>query len=261
MIREVKVVGKNSLQVGRILEEYTLRRGVCSMTGSIYDTAWVSMVSKPVEGKQTWLFPGSFKAICDAQGVDGGWEGGDSIDEIVNTLACLLSLKRHAKVDVEASDLSDRIDRAVQFLSKRLKSWHIDSTERVAFEILIPSMLDLLEQEGVSLRFPSSDKLRQLNQSKISKINIQLLYKFPTTILHSLEAFIGTIDFDKMSHHLVGGSMMASPSSTAAYLMNVSKWDEAAEQYLCDAVENGRRNGEGMVTDVFPISNFEFAWV
>jgi hypothetical protein len=261
MIRDIKTGVKNSLQVGRILEEYQLRRGVCSMSESVYDTAWVSMVSKTVEGKSTWLFPISFKAICDAQTPEGGWAGTDAIDEIVTTLACLLSLKRHSKVDVEASDLSDRIDRATQFISKRLSLWDTELTERVAFELLIPSMLDLLELEGLSLRWPSADKLRRLNQNKMSKLNVQLLYKYPTTILHSLEAFIGVIDFDKIAHHLSGGSMMASPSSTAAYLMNVSTWDDAAEQYLHDAVENGRRNGEGMVTNVFPTSTFEFAWV
>jgi hypothetical protein len=64
-----------------------------------------------------------------------------------------------------------------------------------------------------------------------------------------------------MSEHLRDGSMMGSPSSTAAYLMNVSQWDDAAERYLRDAIENGNRLYEGMVTNVFPISTFEFAWV
>jgi hypothetical protein len=135
------------------------------------------------------------------------------------------------------------------------------NTERVAFEILIPSLIDLLELEGISLKFPDAENLRKLNQIKMSKINFALLYKYPSTMLHSLESLIGTIDFDKMGHHLVEGSMMGSPSSTAAYLMNVTEWDDNAEKYLREAIENGRRNGEGSVTNVFPISTFEFAWV
>jgi hypothetical protein len=261
MIRELKLAGKNSLQVGRILEEYSLRRGVCSMSASVYDTAWVSMVQKPVEGENVWLFPESFRAICEAQTPEGGWDGADTIDEIVNTLACLLSLKRHQREEPESVDVADRVDRATQYISKKLTGWDVMSTERDAFEILIPTILDLLETEGLRLVFPDSEKLRQLNQRKMSNVDVGLLYKYPSTILHSLESFIGTIDFNKMSDHLVGGSMMASPSSTAAYLMNVSTWDESAEEYLRDAVENGRRNGEGMVTNVYPISAFEFAWV
>jgi hypothetical protein len=261
MIREVKAESKNSLQVGRLLEEYVLRRGVCSMSPSIYDTAWVSMVSKPVDGERKWLFPASFEYICITQQENGGWEGGDLIDEIVNALAALLALKRHEKVDTEPSDLAGKIDRATRFLTAKLADFDSNNTERVAFEILIPSMIDLLELEGISLQFPDAENLRKLNQVKMSKINFELLYKYPSTMLHSLESFIGTLDFDKMGHHLVEGSMMGSPSSTAAYLMNVTNWDDNAESYLRAAVENGKRNGEGSVTNVFPISTFEFAWV
>jgi hypothetical protein len=269
MIRELRAGTKNVLQVGKLLEEYVLRRGVCSMSGSIYDTAWVSMVSKPVEGETTWLFPSSFQCICDAQAESGGWEGGEAIDEIVNTMACILAMKRHHKTEMleeqenvdELAELEGKINKAKEFLVSKFADSNDSNPEGVAFEILIPSMLDLLEQEGVQLRFPNSEELRQRNQARMSKINFSVLYKYPSAILHSLESFIGAIDFDKMSHHLQDGGMMASPSSTAAYLMNVSRWDDSAERYLRDAVENGRRIAEGMVTNVFPISTFEFAWV
>jgi len=170
-------------------------------------------------------------------------------------------LKRHEKVDPEPSDLADRVDRATVFLTTKLADFDSHNTERVAFEILIPSMIDLLELEGISLQFPDAENLRQLNQIKMSKTNLALLYKYPSTMLHSLESFIGIIDFDKIGHHLVEGSMMGSPSSTAAYLMNVTNWDDNAESYLRAAIENGKRNGEGSVTNVFPISTFEFSWV
>lgn len=258
MIRELKSGSKNLMQVGRLLEAYVLRRGVCSMSGSIYDTAWVSMVADPGEGEKKWLFPQSFQCVLDGQLESGGWEGGDAIDEIVNSLACLLALKRHQKVD--AADLEDKVDNAIKFVTGKLEEWDVSTAERVAFEILIPSLLDQLEREGVTLRFPDFDTLRSLNQKKMAKLNFELLYKYSSTILHSLESFVGVIDFDKVAHHLREGSMMGSPSSTAAYLMNVSVWDHEAEQYLRDAVDNGRRICDGMVTNVFPISTFEFAW-
>jgi hypothetical protein len=259
MVRGLKNVSKNLLQVGKLLEDLGSHR-VCSMSGSIYDTAWVSMVSKSVQGISTWLFPTSFQYICDAQNEDGGWEGGDEIDEIINSLACLLSLKRHNKVESGVPELADKIDMATQFLTAKLSKWDISITERVAFEIIIPSMLNLLALEGIYFQFPDADKLRQLNEAKISKIKFSL-YQFPFTILHSLESFIGKIDFDKMSHHLSDGSMMASPSATAAYLLYASKWDDTAERYLRDSVENGKRIEEGVVTNVFPIRTFESSWV
>jgi hypothetical protein len=95
----------------------------------------------------------------------------------------------------------------------------------------------------------------------MAKINFGALYQNPESILHSLESFIGLVDFDRLGVHLRNGGMMGSPASTAAYLMNASQWDEAAEGYLKEAVANGRRIANGMVTTVFPMSTFEFAWV
>lgn len=217
------------------------------------------MVTKPVNGSSMWLFPSSFQYICDQQQSSGGWEGGDVIDEIVNTLACLLSLRYHAKAKCETSKLSERMDRAIAFLNGRLLNWDVKNTERLAFEILVPSMLNLLEREDIVFRFPNRDALLQLREQKMSKFSISQLYKYPSPMLYSLEAFIGIIDFDKVKHHLSDGSMFCSPSSTAAYLMNISEWDERAEMYLTDALRNG--NGNGAVASVYPTGAFEFAWV
>lgn len=245
----------------RMLEDYRTQRGVCSVSGSVYCTAWVSMVAKPVDGDLVWLFPTSFQYICDHQQKSGGWEGGDFIDEILTSLACLISLKKHEKFENEPSVLSDRIDGAIIFLRDRLTAWDIRKADRVAFEILVPTMLNLLEREGIRFEFPNFNTLLEIKEEKLSKFSFDQLYNYPTPMLFSLEAYIGMIDFDKVKHHLSDGGMMCSPSSTAAYLMNVSEWDDRAEAYLTDAVSNGRRNGEGVVAMVYPMSTFEFAWV
>ncbi|KAL8626680.1 hypothetical protein Q9189_007630 [Teloschistes chrysophthalmus] len=38
-----------------------------SITGSIYNTAWISMIRKPVEGISHWLFPRAFTYILQRQ--------------------------------------------------------------------------------------------------------------------------------------------------------------------------------------------------
>jgi hypothetical protein len=251
------------MQVGKLLDEYVLRRGVCSVTGSIYDTAWVSMVSKPVDNENLWLFPESFECILSLQSESGGWDGADPVDNIVNTCACLLALKRHMKAgDTSSSeDLPTRISDATEFLTQRLSELDPCTADGAAFEVLIPSMLDLLEIDGIQLRFPECDRLRDENHRRMAKINFSALYQNPESILHSLESFIGLVDFDRLGVHLRDGGMMGSPASTAAYLMNASNWNEAAEGYLKEAIANGRRIADGMVTTVFPMSSFEFAWV
>jgi hypothetical protein len=74
-----------------------------------------------------------------------------------------------------------------------------------------------------------------MSQKKLSKLKIGDNYSgHQATILHSIEALIGIVDFDKLPYLKVGGSMMGSPSATAAYLMHCSTWDEGAEAYLRD---------------------------
>lgn len=54
---------------------------------------------------------------------------------------------------------------------------------------------------------------------------------------------------------------MASPASTAAYLMNATPWDEEAEMYLRKAVKDGPGKGNGAVPSAFPTPIFEISWV
>lgn len=84
-----------------------------------------------------------------------------------------------------------------------------------------------------------------------------------TTLLHSFEAMVGILDFDTVKHHrLRNGSMMNSPSLTAAYLMNASTWDDEAENYLRSVMDHsGANKCKGGVPSAFPTPIFELAWV
>ena len=188
-----------------MLEDYRNQRGVCSVTGSVYCTAWVSMVAKSVNGKLVWLFPTSFQYVCDHQQTNGGWEGSDVVDEIINTLACLLSLKKHKKAQSEPSGLANKISNATKFLNERFLEWDVIKTERVAFEIIIPALLNLLERENIKFNFPCREVLLKLKEAKMSKFSLSQMYKYPSPMLYSLEAFIGIIDFNKIKHHVSKG--------------------------------------------------------
>jgi hypothetical protein len=91
---------------------------------------------------------------------------------------------------------------------------------------------------------------------------IQSIRSPTSTLIHSLEALVGKVDFDRMRHLKADGSMLASPSSTAAYLMNVSTWDYDAEAYLRAVL--GRSAAEsrgGLLPCAWPTTIFELAWV
>jgi hypothetical protein len=242
--------------------------GGSSMTTSVYDTAWVAMVAKPQADNDSnatrWLFPRSFQAILRKQMPDGGFGQYDTtVDQILNTSAALLAFLCH-KANPSfigcdpVPDMRERIRRGKDYLNNKLQTWNLEDTDHVGFEILVPKLLTMLQAEGLDLNFPGLQYLMLLKNRKLGTLSPAILYEQKkTTLLHSLEAFIGDIEFDKVGFHLTNGSMMASPSSTAAYLMNRSTWDDEAENYLDFVVSVG----DGAVPSAFPINVFEITWV
>ncbi len=242
--------------------------GLGCMSCTVYDTAWLAMVTKSVDGETQWLFPLSFQYVLDSQLPSGGWISyASEIDGILNTMAALLALIRHAKNPYQhremiPEDMEARIQRASAFLEVTLGRWDVSTTLHVGFEVLVPALLDLLEKEGMAMDFPGRRLLVRTRDSKMAKFHPSLLYgKSQTTLLHSLEAFIGMIDFDRISHHTSYGSMMASPSSTAVYLIYSTIWDDESEKYLRHVISAGEGRGNGGVPSAFPSTHFELTWV
>lgn len=252
------------------VRNYDEKYGCGSMSCAIYDTAWLSMITKTIDGVTNWLFPECFEYVLASQSEGAGWFAGQGahIDGILNTAAALLALKRHVtnphQINNLSQDLNLRIERATASLGVQLKEWDVTTTDHVGFEIIVPAMLGLLEKEDPAIFFTFREKpqLMKINAKKLSHFQPKWLYG-PTrmTALHSLEAFIGQIDFDRVKHHKVQGSMLGSPSSTAAYLMFSSVWDDEAEEYLRHVVKSAAGYGSGGVPSAFPSTYFEFAWV
>jgi aphidicolan-16beta-ol synthase/syn-copalyl-diphosphate synthase len=252
------------------VQGYDDQYGFGRMSCSAYDTAWVSLVAKPVDGEKRWLFPECFERLLATQSDEGGWETGmaSEIDGILNTAAPLLALLRHSaeplQLSHDAQNIVHRIKMATTWLRSRLANWDVTTTDHVGFEVIVPAMLDLLAKEDSSLLFDFDAKraLMKIHEAKMALFRPELLYgPRPMTALHSLEAFVGKIDFDMVSHHKVHGAMMGSPSSTAAYLMNTSQWDEESEAYLTHVVKAASDLGRGGVPSAFPSMHFEYSWV
>ncbi|EPE31716.1 Terpenoid cyclase/Protein prenyltransferase [Glarea lozoyensis ATCC 20868] len=211
------------------------------------------------------LFPKAFDFIKATQLSDGSWSGNSSeLDGIINTLAGLLALQVHQHtLDHGDSDLKSSCAKAEASLNHMLQNWDIKGSDRVGFEVLIPNLLLSLEKHGVQFEFPARKELLLLSSKKIQKLKPGLASHRPNTLIHSLEAFTGNFDFDLVKHHRSPeGSMLGSPSSTAAYLMHTSSWDSQAEQYLVGVEKYYlSEKGSGGFPSAFPTSVFEIAWV
>ena len=251
-----------------ITQEYELTGSIGSLSCTVYDTAWISMVTKVVDGKRNWLFPSSFQYVLDSQQSDGSWVSyGSEIDGIMNTAAALLALSRHRSVhhqigDMIPLDINHRVLRAEAALRQRLETWNVEATLHVGYEILVPALLSLLEEVGLAFEFPGRQHLLDLHSQKMATFDPALLYQEKqTSALHSLEAFVGKVDFDKLKNHTRSGSMLASPSSTAAYLIYSTQWDMESESYLHRTISDGAGEGCGAVPSAFPSTNFDMIWV
>ena len=254
-----------------IVEHDDPYHGFGSMNGSIYDTAWVSMVSKRVDGELQWLFPEAFQYVLGSQEASGGWvsnTSGSIIDSILTSMAALLALRRHASAPGPnnglGEDLLTKTYHGAAFVQTLLQSWDVESTLHVGFELLVSALLDYLEQEGFVFRFPGRQMLLELKNKTMTRFQPEMLYsqkKSTSALIHSLEAFAGEINFDKVAHHKAHGGMMGSPASTAAYLIYSSSWDDEAENYLRNAISAGSGKGNGSVPDVWPTPIYEISWV
>jgi hypothetical protein len=265
-----QLISQAKSMLKRVVEATDDRFGFGTLSCTVYDTAWVALVSKQVDGKRCWLFPESFEYILRTQSPDGLWseDTGAQIDGVLNTMAGLLVLLRYRaeplQTPVYAYDLEARIRRARSALQSRMAVWDVTTSNNVGVEIIVPALLDMLQKEDASLvfDFKGKDALMEANKRKIGRFKPDLLYSGEImTLTHSLEAFIGKIDFDRMAPHTVMGSMFASPSSTAAYLTNASTWDDEAEAYLRHAINASSGLRSGGVPGVFPTTHFEYTWI
>ncbi|KAI1355960.1 hypothetical protein F5Y01DRAFT_268144 [Xylaria sp. FL0043] len=245
-----------------LANQCSTHNGFGSMSPSIYDTAWLAMVQKSNGKEVKWRFPECFDFIVRQQLPSGGWESyATSADGILNTAAALMALKKHLKSCPENTDLSERSTRAEKALNKMLGSLDVETVDQVGFEILIVQHLELLKDEGISLEARSFEGLKKARQEKLSKLPPKSVHSAPSTIYHSLEALIGHIDFDQVARwRQPDGSMMGSPSSTAAYLIHTTSWDDAAETYLENVLKHGSGRGNWSVPSAWPSSLFETSW-
>ncbi|KAJ5880891.1 Phyllocladan-16-alpha-ol synthase [Penicillium subrubescens] len=241
--------------------------GLGFMSPAIYDTAWVSMIQKDVGEQKTWLFPECFGYLLQNQLEDGSWiTYASQIDGILNTAASLLAMKRHFTTPLHISTISQdalsmRIDRATNALQQLLHDWDVESTLHVGFEILVPALLGYLAEESITFEFPGRDLLFSIRDQKLARFKAEFLYApVQTTALHSLEAFIGLINFDLVLHHKVNGSYMASPSSTAAVMMHATVWDDECEEYIRHVIQHASGKNSGGVPSAFPSTIFEITW-
>ncbi|KAL2055341.1 hypothetical protein ABVK25_004149 [Lepraria finkii] len=121
------------------------------------------------------------------------------MDGILNTMAVLLALKLYTDTPqypecLLPDEIGTRMFRVSVALQNILNEWDIEVCIPVGFEILVPSLLKLHQEQGLSFTIPDEGALMALNRNKLAKFEPQMLYqKTCTAMIHSLEAFLDRI--------------------------------------------------------------------
>ncbi|KAG0622099.1 hypothetical protein M758_3G072200 [Ceratodon purpureus] len=222
---------------------------------SPYDTAWVARVPA-LDGSNGPQFPLSLQWIVDHQLPDGDW-GEPSIflgfDRVCNTLACIIALQTWGVG-------AENIKRGVEFLQLNLQKMEDDDAAHmpIGFEIVFPAMLDDAKALGLNLPYnaPIVQQIAAEREKKMKKIPMEIVHKYPTTLLHSLEGLHKDVDWNKLLKlQSENGSFLFSPASTACALMYTK--DTKCFEYLDKLLVKFNH----ACPNVYPVDLFEHLWI
>ena len=228
-----------------------------AMSPAAYDTAWVAMIRSP-DNHHELAFKKSFEWLLKNQSDDGSW--GFPPQQILPTFAGLLAL---LKAPQQNELIRFAANKAQIYLENSCRQWSINEHESIGFEILVPALLSELEKYGVVFEFSNKAQLLRLYREKICIASPKLIYSGESTLIHSLEAFAHSIDFQRLkSLKAANGSYGCSPAATAAVLIYGSEWDKSAADWLTHLSNKScSQNEPGAMPNAYPIDTFESSWV
>lgn len=185
------------------------------MNGVAYDTAWVARL-KDSNGKP--LFPRSLRWLLANQRADGSWGGSIEYyhDRIISTISAvnMLATKKNPKYD-------EYIKKGVNYLNTKLQTPDKIHIETVAFELLLPTLLDESAQIGLDIDSPSEECMK-MRDNKLKLVPEHLIYSVKTPLMFSMEFLGDSIDTTKIKNtQLSNGSIGVSVSATAYMLSKI----------------------------------------
>jgi halimadienyl-diphosphate synthase len=224
-----------------------------TMSEAAYDTALVSALRSQRDPAQL-AFPASLGWLRQFQHGDGSWGGRipTAHDRLVSTLAALVRL-----ADLHEDWAPPAVRDGIAWVWRHAGDWLDDPHETIAFELLVPRLLDEAQRLGLPLPFDAFAPVMALRDDKLHRMPPEGLYAQPTTAVHSLEFLGRELDWSQV-RRLQGanGAYGNSPSATA-YVVGGGR-DAEGEAYLRRVVSVSLNGG---ACTVYPFEIFEKNWV
>ena len=229
----------------------SLADGTTSETA--YDTALVSEL-RTIDDDRRLAFPSALTWLRSHQHADGSWGGRIEVphDRLISTLAVMVRL-----CAVREPWAASAVQQGQQYLHRHATDWQTSPHETVAFEILVPHLLDDARTWELPLPYSAFDAIAQMGAEKLRRMPCDHLYCRPTTLVHSLEFLGDDLDCERVGNlRSQNGAFGNSPSATAFVLRHVD--DPRSEAYLRRSMAVSLNGG---ACTVYPIEIFEKAWV
>ncbi|HEY8744748.1 MAG TPA: hypothetical protein VIU62_16760, partial [Chloroflexota bacterium] len=149
------------------------------------------------------------------------------------------------------------VQRGLEYVHLHATDWQTSPHETVAFELLVPRLLDEARSWELPLPYAAFDAITHLRADKLRRLPSDQLYRGPTTLVHSIEFLGADLDRDQVGKlRSRNGAFGNSPSATAFVLRHVN--DQQSEAYLRRSMAVSLNGG---ACTVYPIEIFEKAWV
>lgn len=228
--------------------------GTSRMSQSPYDLGWLLRLPDPKNPKKP-RYAQIISWLQNLQHSDGSWGGQIPFahDRVISTLSAIAGLSRWSLDEKWRGRIAKAV-KAVEFYSKKLLG---EPEATVAFELLFPKLLQEIQNSGYKINIPKKvlAHYQNLQKQKLDKLPIAAAAKYPTTLLHALEALdenkVNLKKFEKFQSP--GGSFGCSPATTAFMLLQ-GVGGKKAEQYLNNMIK------KGVIPVLWPMEIFERAW-
>ncbi|MBN1873823.1 MAG: cyclase [Anaerolineae bacterium] len=227
--------------------------GPGKMMTTAYDTAWIARlveIGEPIgELALEWLRQNQLE--------DGSWGTKElyyAHDRVISTLAAINALVRRGRA--KDRPLLQRAETALEQIIKDLDKDPAGDT--VGFELLVPTLMYEAKALG-GIHYQNYDfitKLIPYRSAKLAALPKKTINRHVTTAFSSEMAGFDNknlINIDELQE--VNGSVGASPSATAYFVLYLNRQESLAIKYLREIAP------QGMAPNVAPFDAFEPAWI
>lgn len=221
------------------------------IAGAAYDTAWLASVQDGSGGVAR--FPSARQWLAAHQRADGSWGGALRYehDRLLSTLAALAALASHAGQESYCAS----IQRGTRYLWQHSHLLAGEPVELVAFELLLPALVQRARQAGV-VAPPHLDVYGEQRSRKLGLLSPAALYSARSTTAHSLEFLGDQADLDGLrAAQGANGALGNSPATTAFFYARTG--DPRALSYLQECLI---RTGGATAPALHPCETFETLW-